>query len=176
MLLYEIKDISNGRIITKDGGPGSGVEGHKTAEQPGQPSVKKFSGGYSVVEKDGLFLVYHQDRLVGKTASGEKAQAFAKRKGEESQKTEGLETAKKMESLGKRSYRNEKGELQPLNEHSNLQETIAVAKRYAENAKPRGSASRSDLSRSDKNDYSAALEEVQKLKDYAKYVAKKGRD
>ena len=30
MLLSNIKDIVNGRCVTFDGGPGSGVEGHKT--------------------------------------------------------------------------------------------------------------------------------------------------
>ena len=33
MLLHEIKDVVDGRCITLDGGPGSGVEGHKTSEQ-----------------------------------------------------------------------------------------------------------------------------------------------
>ena len=79
MLLHEIKEIRDGQCITLDGGPGSGVEGHHTANQERNlPPASHFTSvvyqGFELKRKEDGFEVYHKGNLIGKGRNREEAQ------------------------------------------------------------------------------------------------------
>jgi hypothetical protein len=80
MLLQDIKEIKDGRLITFDGGPGSGVEGHKTPEEMSRSEIKErisylknvFRGGVGLRPEDRARFAKELDDLEGLQRNNEK--------------------------------------------------------------------------------------------------------